>query len=203
MPLTAASTLKRERARPSMMGHIQRWMAVILLVAALPTPGASPRAGGQVGYNWQFSRRWVVGIEADFDASNIRGNGTSRFMYPIFTLPQNAFFGEPANLHSTEDLNWFGTVIGVHDAILELCGARRALAMRWLACSPANVSMIVKRAPQRGPGTALEAPLAAESDTACRHHTGRSRSARDWMPGAVQQLPIAGSMLAGTGEVDP
>jgi outer membrane immunogenic protein len=68
--------------------------------------------GGQVGYNWQFSRRWVVGIEADFDASDIRGNGTSRFMYPIFTLPQNVFFAEPANLHSTEDLNWFGTVKG-------------------------------------------------------------------------------------------
>jgi outer membrane immunogenic protein len=30
--------------------------------------------GAQVGYNWQFARNWVLGIEADYQWSNIEGN---------------------------------------------------------------------------------------------------------------------------------
>ena len=29
--------------------------------------------GGQVGYNWQFASRWVIGLEADYQWANIEG----------------------------------------------------------------------------------------------------------------------------------
>jgi outer membrane immunogenic protein len=31
--------------------------------------------GGQLGYNYQFNSNWLVGLEADYDFSNIRGTG--------------------------------------------------------------------------------------------------------------------------------
>jgi outer membrane immunogenic protein len=81
-----------------------------------PSPIKSNPFGGvvgvQAGYNWQFRRNWVIGLEAEFDASNVRGNGTSRFLYPIFDPARNVSFAQPANLHSSEELKWFGTVKG-------------------------------------------------------------------------------------------
>jgi opacity protein-like surface antigen len=48
--------------------------------------GITPRAGsfrttgiiggGQLGYNWQFGKAWVAGIEADIAASSVGGNGS-------------------------------------------------------------------------------------------------------------------------------
>ena len=32
--------------------------------------------GFQFGYNWQFQRNWLVGLETDFDWSGIKGSGT-------------------------------------------------------------------------------------------------------------------------------
>jgi outer membrane immunogenic protein len=68
--------------------------------------------GGQAGYNWQFHRHWLVGIEAGFDASNVQGEGISRFQYSIFDPVRMNFFGQPANLQASEELKWFGTVKG-------------------------------------------------------------------------------------------
>jgi outer membrane immunogenic protein len=36
--------------------------------------------GGQLGYNSQLNEKWLVGIEADYDFANLRGNGTSTFL---------------------------------------------------------------------------------------------------------------------------
>ena len=36
-------------------------------------------AGGQIGYNYQFSERWLAGIEADYDFASLRGSGNSAF----------------------------------------------------------------------------------------------------------------------------
>jgi outer membrane immunogenic protein len=33
--------------------------------------------GGQVGFNWQLDRHWLLGLEADFDAGHITGSETS------------------------------------------------------------------------------------------------------------------------------
>lgn len=52
--------------------------------------------GGQVGYNWQLSPLWVVGLETDFDGADIEGKAAA-----------SAAFGG-ASAGSTID--WFGTV---------------------------------------------------------------------------------------------
>jgi outer membrane immunogenic protein len=54
--------------------------------------------GGQVGYNWQFSPNWLVGLEADINAADIDGSA-------------NASTGFAAASAGTR-LDWFGTVRG-------------------------------------------------------------------------------------------
>ncbi len=53
--------------------------------------------GGQVGYNWQFNRNWLVGLEADIDYANVRGDSS----FPTGNLD---FFG-----HVDHRLQWLGT----------------------------------------------------------------------------------------------
>jgi outer membrane immunogenic protein len=48
---------------------------------AIPAFSASQRMdgwvfGGQAGYNWEFNRSWVLGIEGDIDATGQRGTST-------------------------------------------------------------------------------------------------------------------------------
>ena len=57
--------------------------------------------GVQLGYNWQFNRNWLAGLETDFNWSGIKGSGSSggaiAGLFP-FTAPVD------------EHVNWFGTV---------------------------------------------------------------------------------------------
>jgi outer membrane immunogenic protein len=65
-------------------------------------------AGGQAGYNWQFSSRGVVGIEADLQYADVKGAGSRRaFLNPDFFSNDFGFdsIGE-------RRLQWFGTVRG-------------------------------------------------------------------------------------------
>jgi outer membrane immunogenic protein len=61
--------------------------------------------GGQIGYNWQAAGSpFVLGLEADFQGSDIKGS-------QIATIP----YIDPANTFTygtTEHLRWFGTVRG-------------------------------------------------------------------------------------------
>ena len=43
--------------------------------------------GGQIGYNWQFSPLWVVGLEADFQGADERDHSTltQNFSGPLLT----------------------------------------------------------------------------------------------------------------------
>jgi outer membrane immunogenic protein len=60
--------------------------------------------GGQIGYNWQTGQ-WVLGIEADFQGSAQKGDGS-------FFIP-GVVGAVAATSASYEDkLNWFGTVRG-------------------------------------------------------------------------------------------
>jgi outer membrane immunogenic protein len=73
-------------------------------------PPASFNIGGvlgglQAGYNLQFNRNWLLGIETDFDWSRIQGTGTSNFF--LGQIPPAA-----SNFQATEDVEWFGTVRG-------------------------------------------------------------------------------------------
>jgi outer membrane immunogenic protein len=56
--------------------------------------------GLQGGYNWQFNRNWLVGIEADYDWAHIRGTGTSSFI--LATLP--------STFRVTQNITSFGSV---------------------------------------------------------------------------------------------
>src|SRR5215470_3848757 len=58
--------------------------------------------GGQAGYNWQFNRNWLLGIEADFDWSSLRGRGASNFIFGGVS-PIDIF-------RANENVDWFGTL---------------------------------------------------------------------------------------------
>src|ERR1051326_8343110 len=51
--------------------------------------------GAQIGYNWQFARSWLAGLEADIQASGLKGDTT--LQSPTIAL----------QLTAHEDLNWF------------------------------------------------------------------------------------------------
>jgi len=49
-------------------------------------------AGGQVGYNWQFSP-WVLGIESDFDGSNVKGSTSAGLCAGVVCTIENTWVG--------------------------------------------------------------------------------------------------------------
>jgi outer membrane immunogenic protein len=75
--------------------------------------------GGQIGYNYQISPKWVLGFEADIQGSGQRGSGlfADTFVAPIcFLLGATCLGTTPfigAALTSYESkIDWFGTVRG-------------------------------------------------------------------------------------------
>jgi outer membrane immunogenic protein len=56
--------------------------------------------GLQLGYNWQFNRNWLAGLETDFNWSDIKGSGTTSVMLAGF----------PNTVSFDERIKWFGTV---------------------------------------------------------------------------------------------
>jgi outer membrane immunogenic protein len=62
--------------------------------------------GGQIGFNWQSDKRWVFGLEADFQGSGQKGS--NNFSYPYVTG------GQPFSVNEalSSKIPWFGTVRG-------------------------------------------------------------------------------------------
>ncbi len=58
--------------------------------------------GGQIGYNWQFNPKWLIGVEADFQGSSIDGTGTTASLVSAPTLT--------ATVSADQHVRWFGTV---------------------------------------------------------------------------------------------
>jgi outer membrane immunogenic protein len=58
--------------------------------------------GGQLGYNWQFNRTWLAGLEADIDYSNIRGSGSYAATAGSSLLP--------FRVDADRKLQWLGTL---------------------------------------------------------------------------------------------
>jgi outer membrane immunogenic protein len=54
--------------------------------------------GLQLGYNHQFNRSWLVGLETDFDWTGMKGSGST------------PYFGSLENSSAEERIKWFGTV---------------------------------------------------------------------------------------------
>jgi len=63
--------------------------------------------GFQAGYNWQPNQAWLVGLETDFDWSNIKGTGTSNFLISPGIFPPGT-----SNFVVNQNVEWFGTVRG-------------------------------------------------------------------------------------------
>lgn len=67
-------------------------------------------AGGQIGFNYEFPNRWLIGIEADADWANIAGSGSG---CAIYTSGPIAVVGSTAGCATDSGtLNDFGTVRG-------------------------------------------------------------------------------------------
>jgi outer membrane immunogenic protein len=60
-------------------------------------------AGAQFGYNWQFDRSWLVGLETDIDWTHIDGSTSTFFKFG------GAF---PGAFTASSKLEWLGTVRG-------------------------------------------------------------------------------------------
>jgi outer membrane immunogenic protein len=64
--------------------------------------------GGQIGYNWQWNKWLVLGIETDFQGSDIEGSQTSS---PIIDIT-GASEGADTFLFAHERMQWFGSTRG-------------------------------------------------------------------------------------------
>ncbi|WP_036291617.1 outer membrane protein [Methylosinus sp. PW1] len=60
--------------------------------------------GGQIGYNYQVNPWLVVGLEADFQGSDINSSSSA--------FVKGFFLGDVTGISSTSSLNWWGTVRG-------------------------------------------------------------------------------------------
>jgi outer membrane immunogenic protein len=66
--------------------------------------------GGQIGYNWQFSPIWVVGVEADFQGADEKEHSTLPSNFSGHTIGS---LGTSATVSTVLDyqtkIDWFGT----------------------------------------------------------------------------------------------
>lgn len=61
-------------------------------------------AGGQAGYNWQFSPNWVAGFETDLQYANVKGGSSNTVL-----LQPGFFTNFPFVVNAERKLEWFGT----------------------------------------------------------------------------------------------
>ena len=64
--------------------------------------------GGQVGFNWQWNKWLVLGIESDFQGSDIEGSETRSPILDITGTPNIP----PGELFAHERMQWFGSTRG-------------------------------------------------------------------------------------------
>ena len=71
--------------------------------------------GGQIGYNWQFAPNWIVGLEADIQASGEKGSRNFADSFSFRFEPQPGVFPLVTGTGVTDyeaKILWFGTVRG-------------------------------------------------------------------------------------------
>jgi outer membrane immunogenic protein len=65
---------------------------------------AGVTGGFQAGYNRQFDQRWLLGVETDFNFSDVKGQGAA----PFIGVP--GIGNQPFSALASEQVKWFGTV---------------------------------------------------------------------------------------------
>jgi outer membrane immunogenic protein len=68
--------------------------------------------GAQIGYNMQFNRTWLAGLEADFQGTGQRGSGNFPPITEIFGPVGIATTTVTTTGSLTQKMPWFGTVRG-------------------------------------------------------------------------------------------
>jgi outer membrane immunogenic protein len=68
--------------------------------------------GGQIGYNWQFNKNWVWGLEADFQGTGQDGSAAAPPLPIVVTIPGVAVTVVTTSGTFAQKLPWFGTVRG-------------------------------------------------------------------------------------------
>jgi opacity protein-like surface antigen len=66
-------------------------------------------SGGEAGYNWQFSDRFVAGLEGDLQGAGVRGGGGFTNLTPAAIYPP---FAAATSVTVNRSLEYFGTVRG-------------------------------------------------------------------------------------------
>jgi outer membrane immunogenic protein len=105
-------------------GDVKTDFAPITLTTSTPasfsTPGVFSNreypdgfiGGGQIGYNWQVSPIWVVGVEADFQGALEKDHNTLTGTFSGSTVPAGFAVTGSQLLDYTTKIDWFGTVRG-------------------------------------------------------------------------------------------
>jgi outer membrane immunogenic protein len=75
----------------------------------IPMSGGGALGGGQVGYNWQMLPTFLLGVEADFSWSGIRGSGT---VGPIQSIPPGAAFAVGSTATASSNVDWLSSLRG-------------------------------------------------------------------------------------------
>ncbi len=133
--------------------------------------------GGQIGYNWQYDKSWVFGLEGDIDATGQRGTalfGPSTTVVTVVPLPGAAALPTVTTTTTAtgsleEKLSWLSTFrgrIGVLPTDRVLLYITGGLAVGEVK-STAGASVTTTTALSFGtpPGPATVAALAASSST--------------------------------------
>jgi outer membrane immunogenic protein len=93
--------------------------------------------GLQVGYNWQFSRNWVFGIEADISATDMNNAPASHIDYLGTLRARVGYTWDRTMLYGTGGLAWNRTSVGgFHDTDTGYAlgaGIEWAFAPNWSA----------------------------------------------------------------------
>jgi opacity protein-like surface antigen len=81
-----------------------------------PIAGEKPWVAGglggiELGYNYQFSNNWVLGVEGDIGAANVHGGRTAGTADGLNAFGASVAFS-PAFLTVQDKTNWMGTVTG-------------------------------------------------------------------------------------------
>lgn len=88
---------------PTLVAPLAALIAAGSLPAALSPSAKGVIGGAQFGYNWQVAPQWLVGLETDFQGSDVKGSVTQGRVPVGF---------DPTSTTVTKGLDWFGTVRG-------------------------------------------------------------------------------------------
>jgi len=93
--------LSEKSTDPALDDFLQAAVAAGMFPGSLSPDARGILGGGQVGYNWQLSSGWVLGVEADLQASDIEGSSSET---------RTPFQFDETETGAHKKIDWFGTL---------------------------------------------------------------------------------------------